>query len=269
MDQERYSNSHLTMAKSLLARATAITHRGKVRGSNEDAIVVDAWVAQDSMTAPEFSVIEIDRPRLFAVCDGMGGHAAGEVASALVAKSLAANAMFLADASAISERLVSLNDMLFDMMEQDPSTWGMGTTVAGLVLSPESVLIFNVGDSRIYRLQNGYLRQLTVDDTQGNLLADEPYFGYAQENGRVSSKISQALGGATERIAISPHVSVEALYPGSRYVICSDGLTDMADVDTMEGCLRDADDLAAVNCLLTAALEHGGADNVSVMLVTI
>ena len=212
--------------------------------------------------------VDIDGPRLFAVCDGMGGHSAGEVASLYVARALAADAKSLADVSVIMQRLVALNDELFDKAEREPATCGMGTTVAGLLLCPDRTFFFNVGDSRIYRLQNGYLRQLSVDDSRSLLLEEEPHFGCTRENWPGSSAISQAIGGALERIGITPHVGCETLYPASRYLICSDGLTDLIDIDSMEACLRSADDLTAVNELLMAALNNGGADNVSIILIS-
>lgn len=245
-----------------------MTHIGKLRTGNEDAIAVDDWIRQESMVSPEFFAVRIDRPRLFVVCDGMGGHEAGEVASRLIAGEVSAHSSSLMEASSIERLLLKLNDEMFDRMEQEPMKWGMGTTIAGIVLWQESIHFFNVGDSRVYRLQNGYLRQLSIDDSAENCAPGNGCGREVSEKRRISGTIRQAIGGAHERTDITPHVGTEAFYDNTRYLICSDGLTDMVDLDHMEACFRDSDDLVVVKHLLQAALDNGGIDNVSIVLVS-
>jgi serine/threonine protein phosphatase PrpC len=150
------------------------------------------------------------------------------------------------------------------MTKQLALTQGMGTTVAGLVGGATELIFFNVGDSRVYREQNGYLRQLSIDDTSGPDGA-----GVGQTTGkRTSHVLMQALGGSLRPLQIGPHLRREILAPNSRYLICSDGLTDMVEQDTMEACLNDDDELTVMN-LLERALASGGEDNISLLIVRI
>jgi len=244
---------------------TAITHRGCVREHNEDAIAVANWVcAGSSLDAPRCSVETLtSAPMLCLVADGMGGHRAGEVASRCVAERLLAGGADLIDEKSMATLLCSVNDGLYDIMARDPALRGMGSTAAGIVVTTDVVIFFNVGDSRVYREHDGCLRQLSTDDRPGvrparASLAPEPR----------SAAITQALGGAPSHVAIAPHVGWEKAKPGACYLLCTDGLSDFVDVDAMETCLS-LGDPEAVAALRDRAFEMGGEDNVSVVIVRI
>jgi len=187
----------------------------------------------------------------------MGGHRAGEVASRHVACRIVEEAASLYDEDTLATCLRRLNDELFDEMSKHPGKSGMGATVAGIVIATSDALVFNVGDSRIYREQDGFLRQLSVDDRP-----------MAPPGHRVSHRLTQALGGAAERTRVDPHISRERLSVGRRYLICSDGLSDSLDPDSMESCLVD-DDAATVTTLFEKATERGGEDNISILLLRV
>ena len=195
----------------------------------------------------------------------MGGHAAGEVASRMGAEHLASDAAQATDAAAIVALLHKANNALFELMGERPAWYGMGTTVAGMAVAPSGVLVFNVGDSRVYRIEEGALVQLSTDDTPGPKLPDGRTAVYT------SSIISQVLGGygPDEPGSRSTRMSLgEPLRDGARYLICSDGLTDLVDRATMEEML-DRDDVASVRALFEAAMAAGGDDNVSLILLRI
>jgi serine/threonine protein phosphatase PrpC len=227
------------------ADVTAFTHRGRVRPANEDAIAVRRWIRSDPMPEPERWRVDLEEPLLCVVADGMGGHEAGEVASRLTAKGL-------------SERA----SQLFAAMEQDPSTRGMGTTVAGIILVRGRLIWFNAGDSRIYRFRNGFLRQISVDDVPAVASTG------AEGGMRRSHEIIQSLGGAPTFQPVDPHVGDDELAIPSRWLLCSDGLTDMVDLDSMEQCLASGDS-EAVAALFERAMEAGGDDNVSIVIVSV
>lgn len=238
----------------------ALTHQGQVREGNEDTIAVGQWSRNRPMVRPEVSQHKIDSPFVGIVADGMGGHAAGEVASQFVVDVLTDAAPVLVDEDAIEARLKQANRSLFELMAQRANTTGMGTTVAGLAITLESIFAFNVGDSRVYREQHGYLKQLTVDDSSGRT-------SYGEEvQGEKTGVLSQALGGASQFIEIKPHVVKEALFENQRYLICSDGLSDMVDIDTMEECLTDSD-MESVRNLFEKAIQAGGRDNISILMI--
>ena len=248
------------MVTSVRLRATAFTHRGAVRAGNEDTIAVGDWIRRLPMAAPAVLEHEVAAPVICLVADGMGGHAAGEVASRTVAEHLSRRAAEATDESAMVRLLYEANAELFALMEESPVWTGMGTTVAGLVVAPSGVLVFNVGDSRVYRIEDGALVQVSTDDTPGPKLAD------GRTAATTSNLVTQSLGGAHELAGIDPHVLSEPFEDGARYLICSDGLTDLLDRTTMEE-LLERDDVTSAQALFEAAMARGGGDNISLILM--
>ena len=138
----------------------------------------------------------------------------------------------------------------------------MGTTVAGLVVGPDSCLWFNVGDSRVYRENGGYLGQLSRDDSPSAFVE-----GLVDGPAPTTSVITQYLGGPGADGNVHPHVGI--VDPGGRWLICSDGLSDLVEVAEMERILRaETDEVRAVKALWVAAMNASGRDNISVMLVS-
>ena len=230
---------------------TALSHKGAVRDNNEDSIAVAGWVSDVEMPTPRRSRHTLAETVLLAIADGMGGHAGGEVASRYAIKRLAEDPID-ASAAAVGARLKAINAELYQTMKAVPSLLGMGTTVAGLLLSATRALWFNVGDSRIYRLHRGRLEQLSIDDVPP---------------GPRSGLITQTLGGAPIFFPIAPHIGADDLMLPSRWLLCSDGLTDMVGDGEIERALA-ASDEDAVRALFAEAMQAGGADNISMVLVS-
>ena len=229
---------------------TAVCHRGLVRPNNEDSITVAGWVCDVEMTAPRRSRHELKEPLLFAVADGMGGHAGGEIASRYTVKRLAAQQC--SKEKDIAGLLAEINAELYATMRADHSLLGMGTTVVGLILASKRMVWFNVGDSRLYGCREGRLQQLSVDDIPP---------------GPRSGLITQTLGGAPFFVPIAPHTGGQELVLPSRFLLCSDGLTDMLADAEIERALAGSDE-DAVRALFAAAMQAGGADNISVIVVS-
>ncbi len=242
-------------------RATAFTHQGAVRPANEDTIAVGAWVMGAPMTAPAAFELEVAKPLICLVADGMGGHAAGEVASRLVAERLAERAGRADGEAALALLLAEVNTELFELMRQRPALGGMGTTVAGVAIGPAGSLVFNVGDSRVYRIGDAArLEQLSTDDTPGPKLAD------GRTAALTSHLITQTLGGAYQATAIEPHLLALPASARERYLICSDGLSDLVPREALEACLGDVDSIS-IRALFEAAMNEGGRDNVSIVML--
>jgi len=239
---------------------TAFTDTGAVRPHNEDTIAVGAWLTSAPTPAPVIARHEAGAPLVCLVADGMGGHAAGEVASREVARFLALHAPAATDAAALAECLRAANRALFELMDEQPTLRGMGTTVAGLRITPSGVLVFNVGDSRVYRIEARSLIQLSTDDTPGPKLPDGRTAVYT------TSQISQCLGGEFRLTDIAPHVLTEPLPSAGRWLICSDGLTDLLEPAAIASLLQ-PDDAASATALFEAAMAEGGSDNISLILV--
>jgi serine/threonine protein phosphatase PrpC len=229
----------------------AFSHRGRVRADNEDSITVAGWVADVEMSALRRSRHALAEPLVLAIADGMGGHAGGEVASRYAIKRLAAEPVGEGAADVVT-RLALINAELYQTMKAVPALRGMGTTVAGLLLTATRAVWFNVGDSRIYRERNGRLAQLSIDDVPP---------------GPRSGIITQTLGGASTIVPIAPHFGEEDLVLPSRWLICSDGLSDMLGDAEIE-CAMAASDEDALRALFTAAMAAGGADNISIVVVS-
>lgn len=240
---------------------TAMTHRGAVRSGNEDAFVVGALTAAGVDTVDPVVVrLLVEEPTVVAVADGLGGHNAGEVAAALAVRRLAEHSDRGADGG---ELLREINAELYALAAADPACAGAGTTAVGLWLTPHRAFWFNVGDSRLYREDGGYLGQVSVDDSPA---ADPDEPGAAADR---SGLVLQTLGGAPSFEAVHPHTGTEGYVPGSRWLLCSDGLSDLVDVAAMERVLAEnaEDDVRAVKALWVAAMNAGGRDNITVLLV--
>ncbi len=239
--------------------ATAWTHRGKVRERNEDTIVVgDFRAGAEEMEAPRSVERSLREPVLCLVADGMGGHAAGQEASALAARLLAERIGEEDDelGTGTAKAIRDVNRAVYEAAAEPPGRRAMGTTVAGMLFASGGIRWFNVGDSRIYRYRDGFARQLSIDDVPPE----------APRSGR----ITQALGGWSSFVDVSPHVGREELNAGWRYLLCSDGLTDHLDVRRIEEVLAAAETgAAAATGLFDLAMDDGGRDNISIILATV
>jgi serine/threonine protein phosphatase PrpC len=244
---------------TLKLEAAGITHRGAVRENNEDCIAIGYWLSQESMETARHVEHDLDLPFVCVVADGMGGHNDGEQASLLVARSIARRLpAFGPEKIAASVRAV--NAELYAHVGEHPELAGMGSTVVGMAVHDKKVTIFNVGDSRAYRLSNGRLQQLSVDDS----LTQNWQPGEAVRN----SMLLQCFGGRDSFTDIEPHILVEPCIPGSTYLLCSDGLYETLPEEQMVA-LIGGDLVASAQALLRAALDKKCRDNSTIALVRV
>lgn len=241
----------------LRATAHAVSTRG-VRPANEDTVSLFGW--QHSLREPADIRVsaQMDRALLVVVADGMGGHAAGERASAVVVAGLNRNLDRLTSADALRDVLVELDAELRHTMEDEPETRGMGTTVAGMLFYGSAAATFNVGDSRVYlQSSDGCLRRISTDD------ARQP------ATGERSREVLRAIGGsAKNRTDLDPHVRTLRVSPGDRFLLCSDGLSDWVHQSTMEAILLRIGEPQVCRALHDEAIRGGSDDNISVVLVS-
>jgi len=239
----------------------AVTHRGRVRRNNEDHFAVDGAIYGGSMGAPvSFESASADHTLL--VADGMGGHAAGELASRIALEALLGWPEALTKVEACASALFAANDRIYDEMKCNHDTVGMGTTIIGAVMSSRHLLFFNVGDSRLYRHRRACLTRLSEDDV--------PAF---VESGsfRTSHEITQALGGHSVHAPILPHIGVgPTIESGDSLLLCSDGLTDMVSESIICNLLDALPETADCVCeLLQIALSSGGSDNITIIVLRV
>jgi PPM family protein phosphatase len=245
---------------TLRLQIAGITHRGTVRDNNEDCIAIGFWVSQETMEAARSFDHALDQPLACIVADGMGGHNDGEKASLLVARSLARR-LSSSGPGGISSSVRAVNAELFAQLRENPELAGMGSTAVGLAAHETKLAIFNVGDSRAYKLGQQGLMQLSEDDT----LTQAWKAGSGQER---STKLLQCFGGRTTFTDIQPHLVLEPCVPGSTYLLCCDGLYETLTEQQMAG-LIGQDLQASAEALLRAALEKKARDNVTIALVRV
>jgi protein phosphatase len=251
-------------APALVLRVSARSHRGSVRPRNEDAAVVgDGWIRDDARDAV-FALASLPAVLVLGVADGMGGHAGGAEASRRVAERVivaAQNWPADADAEALAAAwravLAEAHRELLALAAADASLAGMGTTWTGLACTPRAAVLAHVGDSRCYRLRDGVLSLQTRDHTlDGSLLAGATR----------SSVLTNAIGGGAE-MAVELHDLSRRILPGDVYLLCSDGAADATTPDELVARALASGETA--DAVIRAALERGGADNITAIRVAV
>ena len=226
------------------------THTGMVRDSNQDSVFPGAGGAGMG-------------PLLLVVADGMGGHAGGEVASRIAIETVTE-----AHAGSIEERIVEANARIAAAGKDDPAVAGMGTTVSMVEISPEGMAeIGHVGDSRVYLLRDGVLRQITLDHT---LVAQWVADGrLTEQEAAVHPQRSMLMRAVGHGRPLEVDVIEEPLVANDRLMICSDGLSVMVDDITITNLLSKGTPEEAVWSLVEAANRAGGHDNITVVAVDV
>ena len=224
------------------------TDVGCVRDHNEDSLLV--------------------APPLFAVADGMGGHAAGEVASEIAITVLGEKAPHTPDAAALGRAVEDANRAVILAANEKRGRAGMGTTITAAILQKDRLVIAQVGDSRAYLLHQGRLQQLTRDHS---LMADMIEAGrLTPEEARTHpnrSVITRALGSDPRMVPDLYEITVET---GDRLLLCSDGLSSMVEDSAIESTLaRTRDPQRCASMLVNEAIAAGGYDNVTVVVVDV
>ena len=230
-----------------MAKVFQATHVGKVRHNNEDSLIV----------------IE---PETFAVADGMGGAKAGEVASQMLVetvRSFLLKSPLPFDEKILSQAIFLANEKILNVARQNENYRGMGTTATILSIDGRTAYFAHVGDSRLYRLRNNFLEQITEDHSYVESLVRRGEI--TPEQARVhpmKNVLTQAVG-AVEQIFID-QASFRVEH-GDTFLLCTDGLTNMVDDATIAKILQTAPNPA--DALIEAALGAGGRDNITVIVI--
>jgi PPM family protein phosphatase len=235
---------------TLTLRYAARSDRGLIRSGNQDSVYAG--------------------PRLLAVADGMGGMAAGDVASNIVIATMApldedvpGNAMIDTLRGAVD----LANQQIRDAVEANPAMEGMGTTLTAMLFSGSKMGMVHIGDSRAYILRDGEFAQVTKDDTYVQMLVDEGRISLEEANSHPQrSLLTRALDGRDA----DPEYSVRQVKTGDRYMLCSDGLSGVVSADTIESTLREyVDPNQCASRLIELALRGGGPDNITVIVADV
>ncbi|MGY1653696.1 PP2C family protein-serine/threonine phosphatase [Geodermatophilus sp. SYSU D01119] len=234
---------------SLALRYAARSDRGLVRGNNQDSVYAG--------------------PRLLAVADGMGGHAAGDVASKVVIAALE----HLDEDAPSGDMLQALREAVFDgsehlreVIRESPQLEGMGTTLTAVLFAGGRLALCHVGDSRAYLLRDGVFTQITHDDTFVQTLIDDGRITPEEANHHPQrSLLLRALNGQD----VDPDLSMREARAGDRYLLCSDGLSGVVSEETLAEALKDPDPQSTADRLVELALRSGGPDNITVIVADV
>lgn len=256
-----------TQGLAPIPASVAYSDPGKIRSNNEDRYALPPDLAP--------AALRTERGHLYIVADGMGGHSAGEVAAELAIRVIPERFYNDADASedapafdvaaslkaAIAEAAEGIK--FEQMLSRERAQ--MGTTVVAAVVRGGELWVANVGDSRCYRLRDGALELLSLDHAwvaeqiRAGILTPEQGRDHPQR-----SALTRALG---HPISAEPAIQKTDFRPGDRLMLCSDGLWECVDDETIAGLLRQPDENSAARSLIAAALNAGGPDNVTVMII--
>ena len=235
------------------------TDTGRARSNNEDSVALDAASA------------------LAVLADGMGGYNAGEVASSMATgfiktelgrwlQEAGANAADSEVRRAMDICVDNANRAIFNAANANPQYAGMGTTLVVALFRGTRVLIGHVGDSRAYRLRGGRLMQMTRDHSLLQEQIDAGLITPEQASFSSNKNLVTRAVGVEDTVLLEIHQ--HEVHPGDLYLLCSDGLSDMLDDETLSQLLQGYDELEeAGNALIAAANEAGGKDNIAVILV--
>lgn len=234
-------------------RYSCICDIGCVRNNNEDMAYAAGRLIRDGACSGD-----ADIPVAFAVADGMGGYEGGEIASEIVARSFSAFIKAFqprgeyADITAIKRWAEDANRLVLNTAEIRPELAEMGTTFVGLIFLKDRACLINVGDSRCYRLRDGVLRQMSVDHSERERTGDP----------ETPSNLIYNFMGNYPSDFFSDVTELTPL-PGDIYMLCSDGLSDLVDDDTIEA------DISTPEALVSLAKDAGGRDNITVITIQI
>lgn len=246
---------------------SAICGTGRVRTENQDNLYCGGWYREKADGVARRSGT-LRGEALFAVADGMGGEANGALASLETVRHLD-RVDRGGGAEALTEYLLERNDALCQIIRQ--SGQRMGTTFAGLLFWEQRAHVVNIGDSRVYLFREGRLSQLSHDHTAVRAMVDMGILSEeAARTHRDRHRLSQHLGVFPEEMVIEPYAVDGHPQEEDRFLLCSDGLTDMLEDREIEAMLQQGGSLRRLaGSLYDAAMARGGRDNTTVVLVRV
>jgi protein phosphatase len=228
--------------------AVALTDIGQIRERNEDSFLLDQGAS------------------LFAVADGMGGHAAGDVASQTA---IAAFAAAFAETRSVVSAMKTANRAVIERGNADPARAGMGTTLTAVHITGDTALVAHVGDSRLYRLRAGRFEQLTRDHTVADEMIERGTLTQLEAMLHpANSMLTRSLG---SRLDVAVDELQEELHDGDVLMLCSDGLTSMVTEADIAAVLQQREKSLEQRAaeLIQAANLRGGVDNITVVLIMV
>ncbi|TPG34678.1 serine/threonine-protein phosphatase [Mycobacterium hodleri] len=230
----------------------AFTDVGLVRKRNEDAILVAGRLSQTREGSLVTMDLALTTPFVCAVADGMGGHVGGDLASRVALTVISERSPEWRTGEDVAATLIDTNEHV-RAIGVDADLQGLGTTAAGICITNDGIIVFNVGDSPVFSITDGVLTQISIDDS------------VFDTNGRPTNIITQSLG---QFRPVQPHLALLPREAGT-YLMCSDGVSGVMTPEDLRAAVRqpDLDDLA--NDIIATTRERGAHDNFSFVIVEI
>ncbi len=252
----------------------AFSDKGSRPGNEDNLFFLDTWRSAGKGTSSFDAAERREEAALLAVFDGMGGETEGEFASRMAAETLGAFApKLLASPAGELERIAeaffsAANDAIFFHGQEYGAK--CGSTAALLLCREEGIYAWNIGDSRIFLLRDGELRQISADDTEYARMQRIGGFDMSEPKmDRFRHRLTQHLGMSPEEVRLSPHAAILPVRKGDRFLLCSDGLTDGLSEETIRARLDAASPPAALAKDLAAAALKKSRDNVTVVVAQV
>lgn len=237
---------------------TCASDVGRIRSMNQDNFICDGcYMEEDSSQKPflKSGSVLSEKISLFGIFDGMGGEECGEVASLIAAREAANINSESSGFATLSGYCTRANRAICDYADSN-SISAMGTTAAMLHFSKDKITLCNIGDSKIFRLSAGKIKQISTDHIAISVYGRKP-------------PLTQHLGLPEDFLLIEPYFSHGGYVDGDKYLISSDGLTDMVCEEEINEIVNENSVDGAVQMLLEKALENGGRDNITIILLEI
>ncbi len=233
-----------------------VSHVGKLRQINQDNYICGQTIRSNDISCSYTEgTFTSGRTAMLGAFDGLGGEERGEIAS-LIAAEKASRLSFGRDIiKTVIGYCDEVNNDICEYVKRN-SLSHMGTTVALLVFGKKEIILCNVGDSKIFRISNGNLKQISYDHVIDAVPGQKPL-------------LIQNLGIPIDELKIIPYLSRGDYFCGDKYLICSDGLTDMVSTEKIREIIQHNDLKHSVNNLLQIALENGGRDNITIIVTEI
>lgn len=229
--------------------AYGATNVGKVRKNNEDAFKIS------------------NKDKIYLLADGMGGHLGGEFASSMAVQELEKLLVDVKNKAEIKEAIEEVNRKIYQKSLEDDNLSGMGTTLSLIKILDDHLYFANIGDSRIYCLKGKDLIQLTIDDSYVNYLLEVGAITSDQAKDHPKKNVLLKALGTTEDIEV--FVQEVQWEEDDLYLLCSDGLTNMLEEEEIQEIISSNEAEKAVDLLINQALDRGGKDNITVIVLTI
>lgn len=253
----------------MIIKASYITNTGNLRTNNEDSLLLnELFVGGVSMDKPEYHFSKGSR-FIYAVADGMGGHQKGELASKAVLEVFKENYVMVDKEEDINHVIGLAKKKLNDIVSEDSAALGIGTTIAGMAIMGAKAIVFNCGDSRVYRFNAGFLERLTRDHSVVQGLVDS---GVISENSMrfhpQKQIITSAVVGDLKDELPEIYIKEIPVRKGQLFLLCTDGVWESMEIEEMEECLQESDLVAAVGCMFKKSMDSG-KDNIGIIVLRV